>query len=1076
MTTAAQQNLPEEPVASAANRSNGGLDTQSSHQNNVDIGKNLQEFKLADDISHIKGACTDCSFVEIFSGSCRLAKACRDVGFKVTAVDKDKSRAEFFTIYNCDLCDREQYRMLETYLTAIHKSLLHVHMAPACGTASRARDKPIPGVPKHQQPRPLRSEAFPDGLGNLSEVEQQRVWLANVSYEATAKLCLLLIKMNVSVSIENPEASFFWQTRHIKKLLQQIPGYITIFDSCMHGGSRAKGTTFWSFNPRDPQRNLFEQLAMRCDASHAHESWRPIQVQGRLRFPTASEASYPLLLCSRIAYILKDEAIRCGFVFPQSLQEQTTFDERVGKRQLFTKQPRNHTLKPLVSEFETYGSILIAASDRDGVDAFLKTLPRGSKVCNRRPISGGLSEDEVRNKFKHVDIGESWKSDVSAEVVHIGIPREPESFLREAIKTGHPRDFLARAPKEVKQLLDNFASDKMESRFAKRASFMKKWLKRSLELKQAEDELHQRLDEHLKPLLQRKRLLLWREILQDLQYPDCQVVDQIIKGFPLTGWAAKTYVFEKQTRRPEMTVEQLERMSAGLNAAVVGSLKKDEWTEVDDKVWEETQAELSRAWIATDESGPPKFVAKRFGLSQRNKTRMIDDFSCCGINAAFGLTEKLRVQSVDELCSYLAILLDDDRCDRQAPIVGRTFDLKAAYKQFGVDAYHAKNCGIAVKQPAGGVKTFLVRALPFGATGSVAGFLRIAASLTYIGLYGLDVIWTNFFDDYTAICRASEKRNVEFYVTALFRLLGITYADEGDKAPEFSETFHSLGLNFDLSSFSKGFFQLSHTDRRRQELCEAMGGLLQGKKCSPKVLESLHGRLVWFGSFVFGRKLNIFVRTISAFSTRAVRTVSIEGELEWALKGLIKAMESFKPAKIDRCICSTWLIFSDGALELVEGRPFASVGAVLVSPQGSIAEFFGLEVPPSLLGELLEDSKHPIYEIEILAALVALLEWSALVKASQVVIYIDNEACRSAFIQGVGATTHAKLLLSVFDDLECVNRLICWFGRVPSHSNISDKPSRLVFDDPILSGARHRNVQIPSHLMEVGLAAGVTES
>ena len=78
-------------------------------------------------------------------------------------------------------------------------------------------------------------------------------------------------------------------------------------------------------------------------------------------------------------------------------------------------------------------------------------------------------------------------------------------------------------------------------------------------------------------------------------------------------------------------------------------------------------------------------------------------------------------------------------------------------------------------------------------------------------------------------------------------------------------------------------------------------------------------------------------------------------------------------------------------------------------------------------------------KIESLAALVALMEWTSLVKASQSVVYIDNEACRSAFIQGVGAIT-AKELLSVFDDLECFNRMICWFGRVPSHRNIADKP------------------------------------
>lgn len=153
---------------------------------------------------------TDCGFVEVFAGSCRLSKACRDVGFRVTAVDKDKSRSEGFSIYNWDLGDEEQYQMLEKYLEPCHSTLLHVHFAHASNTTSRALEKPIRGVPEHQQPRPLRSNDYPDGLEHLTEAERRRVELANISYNPTAMLCIFLIRLNVSASIENPESSFFF--------------------------------------------------------------------------------------------------------------------------------------------------------------------------------------------------------------------------------------------------------------------------------------------------------------------------------------------------------------------------------------------------------------------------------------------------------------------------------------------------------------------------------------------------------------------------------------------------------------------------------------------------------------------------------------------------------------------------------------------------------------------------------------------------------------------------------------------------------------------------------------------------
>ena len=41
-----------------------------------------------------------------------------------------------------------------------------------------------------------------------------------------------------------------------------------------------------------------------------------------------------------------------------------------------------------------------------------------------------------------------------------------------------------------------------------------------------------------------KRLLLWKETLIDLGYPDSAIIDEAIGGFSLTGWSNKSGVFE----------------------------------------------------------------------------------------------------------------------------------------------------------------------------------------------------------------------------------------------------------------------------------------------------------------------------------------------------------------------------------------------------------------------------------------------------------------------------------------------------------------------------------------------------
>ena len=138
--------------------------------------------------------------------------------------------------------------------------------------------------------------------------------------------------------------------------------------------------------------------------------------------------------------------------------------------------------------------------------------------------------------------------------------------------------------------------------------------------------------------------------------------------------------------------------------------------------------------------------------------------------------------------------------------------MKAAYKQFGVKEENTRRLKIALKAGPDAVRFFDVSALPFGATGSVVAFLRVAASLAFIGTNGLCICWSSFFDDFTAVSAMSLSDNIQFYVEALFRLLGIDFASEGDKAPPCSQVFKFLGLQFDLNRIAEGYFTLGHTE------------------------------------------------------------------------------------------------------------------------------------------------------------------------------------------------------------------------------------------------------------------------
>ena len=124
-------------------------------------------------------------------------------------------------------------------------------------------------------------------------------------------------------------------------------------------------------------------------------------------------------------------------------------------------------------------------------------------------------------------------------------------------------------------------------------------------------------------------------------------------------------------------------------------------------------------------------------------------------------------------------------------------------------------------------------------------FLRVSNALAYIGCHGLDIVWSAFFDDYTVVCCEREEVNVTFYVESLFRLLGIGFAMDGDKAPPFQQTFKTLGLEFDLQNFQQGRFFIQHTESRRSELMATLASILKSSQTTPR---SLKGYMdVWSG-------------------------------------------------------------------------------------------------------------------------------------------------------------------------------------------------------------------------------------
>ena len=226
---------------------------------------------------------------------------------------------------------------------------------------------------------------------------------------------------------------------------------------------------------------------------------------------------------------------------------------------------------------------------------------------------------------------------------------------------------------------------------------------------------------------------------------------------------------------------------------------------------------------------------------------------------------------------------------------------------------------------------------------------------------GLKLAWTCFYDDYTMLSRADCANNAAWSAECLFDLLGILYAKEGKKATTFDRVFGSLGVIFDLSCIGQKSFSIYHTESRRSELIATIQDLLNADRFTSKAIERLRGRLLWFENFICGRHANVLVAKLGKFVSGNKSEQPLSESLKSALTQLLERVTAGKPVLVSQRVLSTWICFTDGACE-----DRASVGAILVSPWGKAVYSFGSELPSELQTLFYAESKHPIYEVELL--------------------------------------------------------------------------------------------------------------
>ena len=626
-----------------------------------------------------------------------------------------------------------------------------------------------------------------------------------------------------------------------------------------------------------------------------------------------------------------------------------------------------------------------------------------------------------------------------------GVPWDCNSFVSQAVAKGHPRAFGSLLPEVLQEAVEKNRVMSSKDLADLRAKWFKKWVPRAKALASCEAEFKQSLAPHLQHILKPKRLLLLKEIVAAEGYPDPGVFDELSFGTELTGEVPVTGVFDPVFKPALMTEDDLVEQSKISSKAIYHSVRSSGDSEVDSIVFQKTLEERRDAgWlrgpIPFHELGSGCILNRRFGLKQPNKVRLIDDLSKSNINSTVQTPESPRPRPTDVVASLaLALLLTAGR----RKVLGKTFDLKSAYRQLGIHPNSLSKSFIVCFDPLSrGPAIFQMLAVPFGGSRSVYSFLRIVRVVWWIACKCLAIMWTNFYDDFVSFSWEADADRTSSSVELLFDLLGLDFAREGDKALASDCCFGALGIHIDLSNFDRGFIEFSNTEKRKQALQVIISSILETGVLSLPDSLKLRGRLQFAEGQLFGRigKLCLNEITNHAFSSGSSKVGSRLRQLLMLFK--TQSLEG-PPRRICGVTAGRSFVFTDACYETGRVNWQCGLGGVIYGSDGSAMQAFSICLTQDQIASLGGFVKKTIiFEAELLALIVSFILWKNLICNSPVVFFVDNNSARDV---AISANSRSKTIEALVEQLLRVQGMassFCWFARVPSPSNPADDPSR----------------------------------
>ena len=590
-------------------------------------------------------------FIELCCGSAGLSAAFRTLGFQVLAIDHSHNQHQpQVPCLALDLRLDSSWSFVERMVTS-HATLL-VHIAPPCGTASKAREIPLKNG---RGPQPLRSPSHPLGLPHLSQYDQSRVDSANQIYIRAANFCLWLRKqvnrhgVSTHFCVENPLRSYMWM---IPDFVRLAPHCLHVeYDVCMHGGDRDKHRVLWTSMPE------LQALSVTCDRAHQHRPWGQTASGS---FATASETEYPSRFAAAAALAAGNLHLMPSStdVSNSSAKTAAQVQPKVSKALVLIEEYHFHVTVPLPS------ASLPAVDDKNCLLQSLGPAPAGSRLLRVNFEGGIMFPKRPRPGY---DLLTQVAQSSSGKVVSVtcGVYRTPTQFVRQSLYLQHPFDLCLALPDPALEVLARALIDGPVEVAKSRLRTVLTWKQWKKDLEASEERLHASMHPDVARVMKGKNLLLLQRIAESLDWPDKDLHRDLVQGFRLIGEEQPSGIFPIEPKPALASVEEFWERARLVKHALWQKVSESPADRLSQALHEVTEAEREKGWLSSpktwqqleDTFGSKWVPVRRFAIEQKGKLRPIDDLAENGVNGAFAACDKLTLRALDELVWSAAFIM-----------------------------------------------------------------------------------------------------------------------------------------------------------------------------------------------------------------------------------------------------------------------------------------------------------------------------------------------------------------------------------------------------------------------------------